>query len=469
MLQYLKKKWVLAIIAAVVLIGGYWFLSRSSGATYQFVTVTRGPIEETVSITGNTTPIQSVSLGFQSSGTIAHVYHALGTNVAAGETIADLDTTALSAALAQAQAAYAAALASRSSTSLPEVATQARNAYLSAYTTLDTQLKNYVDLFFGSNTAYGPQLLINASMYSFGELSKGRSAITAEMLTYQSSLAGAASADPGTLLTNASGVAQDVASFLDKLAVAANSSDSSASAAQLSALATARSGVTSLLTTLSTARDTYLTKSVGATTLADANVEQARAGVAAAEANFQGTKIIAPISGTLTQQDAKVGQLASPGTPLVSIIGSTGFEVDADASETDVGKLSVGDKVTMTLDAFSNETFTGKVFYLAPAETNTGGVVSYLTKVSFDNADERIKSGLTANLDIQTNHKDDVLYLPQYAILQNDEGAFVETLEGKTIVKHPVTLGIQDAKGNVEILSGVSLGEQVVNVGLKSQ
>jgi HlyD family secretion protein len=169
----------------------------------------------------------------------------------------------------------------------------------------------------------------------------------------------------------------------------------------------------------------------------------------------------------VTQQDAKVGQLASPGTPLVSVIGSSGFEIDAGVSETDVGKLAVGNPVTMSLDAFPNETFMGTVFYIAPAQKNTQGVISYQIKISFSKADPRLKSGLTANVDIQTKKKENVLILPQYAILQNDSGTFVETLAGRVSTTSPVRLGIQDQKGNVEIISGVTLGEKVINIGLK--
>lgn len=463
----IRSKIVIGIVAVLLLgVGGYFTFFRHT-PTYQFITVEKGSIIETVSVTGNTTPVRSVSLGFQNSGTIAHVYRELGGRVNAGEVIAELNTASLSAALQQARAAYNAAVASRSSTSLPEAATQARNTYLSAYTTLDTVLQNDADIFFGAPTPYGPQLLINASMYNYGELSSERATLTYEMQTYQQSLSDAGSGDPSTLLTSATAVARDVSNFLDKLAVAANDTNSSATAAQIAALATARSGVTTLLATLSSARDAYLTKSVGATSLADASVEQANAGVAGAEANFQGTRILAPISGTITQQDAKVGQLASPGTPLVSIIGSGGFEADAGVSETDVGKILIGNTVTMTLDAFPNETFMGSVFYIAPAQTNTQGVVSYQVKISFDTSDPRLKSGLTANIDIQTRSKDGVLVLPQYAIVQNDAGTFVETLENNIVKQHPVTLGIQDQKGNIEVTSGVTLGEQVLNIGLK--
>jgi len=459
---------IVSIGVLILIVGVYWFFVRGDSVPYQFITVTRGSIIETVSITGNTTPIKSVSLGFQNAGTIAHVYKNLGDHVSAGEVITELNTAALSAALQQAQAAYNSAVASRSSTSLLEAETQARNAYISAYTTLDTLLQNDIDTFFGDPAIFGPQLLISAPN-DYGQISKERTILTYEMQAYQSALAKAGSTDPMTLLASATQVAQDISDFLDKLAVVANDRVSNATATQIAALATARTGVITLLATLSSARETYRTQSVGSTSLTDASVEQASAGIAVAEANLQGTRIVAPISGVITELDAKVGQQSSPGTPLVSLIGDSGFEVDAGVSETDVGKLAVGNTAAMTLDAFPNETFAGTVFYIAPAQTNTQGVISYQVKISLDKADQRLKSGLTANIDIQTKQKNNALILPQYAILQNDSGTFVEMLVGKIATTSPVILGIQDQKGNVEILSGVTSGDQVINIGLKKQ
>ncbi len=76
----------------------------------------------------------------------------------------------------------------------------------------------------------------------------------------------------------------------------------------------------------------------------------------------------------------------------------------------------------------------------------------------------------TADVDIETKHKDAVLILPQYAILQNDDGTFVETLDANNkIIQTKVVLGIQDEKGNVEVASGVTEGEQVLNIGLKAK
>ena len=206
---------------------------------------------------------------------------------------------------------------------------------------------------------------------------------------------------------------------------------------------------------------------MGATDLADANVAQAAAAVSVARANLIGTDIVAPISGTISQMDAKVGQTAVGGATLVSIISPNAYEIEAGVPETSIGKVALNNIVDITFDALPGETFQGTVFYIDPAETVTQGVVDYKIKVSLNSSDTRIRSGLTANLAIRTRHKDAVALLPQYAILQNDQGTYVEVMQGKNVINLPVTLGIQDEKGNVEIVSGVQKGDQVLNVGLK--
>lgn len=492
---FLKSKWVLGVIVFVVLGGGYWFFHRG-GIPHQFVPVIRGSITETVSVTGNTTPMQSVSLGFQNTGTIAHVYYHLGQKVNAGAVVAQLNTASLFAALQQAQASLAiteANLSSLTAGTRPEqlaidqsavVQDQAAllNAIASAYALCDGAVHTNVDQFFINPRTAGATLTFIVPDAKLAD------AVVQERITLepvlvawsaQVSSPSFASNDPMAAATQAVQNLTQVNTFLNDVASALAKTQQSASIIGYeTSIANARTSIASALGALTTAQTT-LTGAKGTLTLAlagsapeaiaaqQSQVKQAQAGVASAQANLQGAEIVAPIGGVVTQLDAKVGQLATPGMPLVSIIGSSGFEVDAGASETDVGKLAVADKVTMTLDAFQGETFTGSVFYIAPAQTNTQGVITYQIKISFDKPDPRLKSGLTANIVIQTKHKDNVLILPQYAILQNDKGTFVEKLAGGVATASKVVLGIQDQSGNVEVLSGVSVGEQVLNIGLK--
>ncbi|OGN28746.1 MAG: hypothetical protein A3A33_03115 [Candidatus Yanofskybacteria bacterium RIFCSPLOWO2_01_FULL_49_25] len=513
--RFLQSKWAIGIIVLLVMGGGYRLL-KGGGTAYQLVSVTRGSITETVSITGNTTPMQGVSLGFQNTGTISRVYRNLGDTVKAGQVIAQLNVANLYAALQQAQATVAiqqARLDGLKAGSQPQdiAASQAAlqkaqqdlanlysnisDAAASGYTKANDAVRTQLDGLFYSPEGNIPQLTFTTSdsNASYAATSLRLSAST-ELNKWQTELIGVTSLSSPEILSPLlkSGLAHlaVVRNLLNAVSATLDGNVNLTSAqlatykanvtvaltevnAAISSLNTISQSISSQQATVAQVQAQLALKQAGSSShdiaAQQAQVEQARAGVASAFANLQGAQIIAPISGVITQLDAKVGQLATPGTPLVSIIGNGGFEVDAGVSETDIGKLADADAVSMTLDAFPGETFAGSVFYIAPAQTNTQGVITYLVKVSFNQLDPRLKSGLTANVDIQTQHKDDVLILPQYAIVQNDKGAFVKILENNTAKEMPVTLGIQDQKGNVEIVSGVTEGEQVINIGLKTQ
>ena len=72
-------------------------------------------------------------------------------------------------------------------------------------------------------------------------------------------------------------------------------------------------------------------------------------------------------------------------------------------------------------------------------------------------------------LPIETQKKDGALILPQFAIIENDNGIFVKKMQDGVAVQIPVVIGIRSNNGNVEIVSGVSEGDEVVNIGAKTK
>ena len=511
-----KRRTFYLFILLIAAAAGAWYFTHQSKPAYQFITVTRGSITETVAITGNTTPTQSVSLGFQNTGVIAHIYHGLGERVNAGMIIAQLNTANLSAALQQAQANVAAQQAqldglkagtrpqdiNTSQAALQSAQQTLANLYAGisdaatvGYTKANDATRTQLNTLFSNPETEQAQLTFaTGNSQAALDAIALRTAAGTELNLWKQELTRITPASPPDALTvalthvlahlavvqnllNAASTALDGNINLSASQLATDKANVSAGLtevnAAVSSLNTISQNIASQQAAVAQAQAQLALKQAGSTPQAiaaqEAQVAQAQAAVANALANLQNAQIVAPITGIITQQDAKIGQLATPGVPLVSLIGDGGFEVDAGASETDVGKLAIGDKVRMTLDAFPNETFAGSVFYIAPAQTNTQGVITYQVKVSFDKPDSRLKSGLTANLTIQTRRKDAVLILPQYAILQNDGGIFVKILlpDHKTATTTPITLGLQDETGNTEILSGVTEGQQVINIGLK--
>lgn len=537
------------ILVIFVVIIGYWIISAGnagyslitaySKGDSEYITVTKGSITEIVSVTGNTKPIENITLGFQNSGIVSRVYYNLGDTVNAGDVIASLDTSSLSVALRQAWAAVEiqkAQLDNLMAGTQPENIATTETSLASAEDDLAETIKNqevlvsnaYQSLLNSTITAQSqnksstvpPPIIsgvytknnpgvLNIQIYSTGSggafslsglsggtgilqstridsttittpVALGDTGLFMQLPSANYSLSSGNSTSLDLLNYNALGinvVSQGTTNNYDNTAWTITIPNTAALNYLLNynayqqALQNKSKSIALAQAQVDRMRAELKLKQAGSTSqiiaAQRAGVRQAQASVSGVQVNLQNSKIIAPISGILTQQDAKIGQQVIPGVPLVSIIGSGGFEIEVGISEVDVGKLLIGNKVTMTFDAFPNETFDGTVSYIAPAETNKQGVITYLTKISFDKADPRLKSGLTANLNIITKHKDNVLILPQSAIVLNDQGKFVEVLENNKTKRIPVTIGIQDQNGNVEIISGVTENQQVLNVGLK--
>lgn len=512
--SYLVHSKVLLVLIVLVLAGGGYVLFGEKAPVYQFVNVARGGITEVVSVTGNTTPTEEVSLGFENSGTIGRVYAAVGDTVPVGRLLAELNVNDLAAQLRQAEADVSVQRAkleglkagartediAASQAALEKAQQDLANMYASesdiatdAFAKANDAVRTQLHTLFSNAETQSPKLVFDTSnSQAVTDIGVKRVAASTALNTWQTSfLSGTpSSTDARTVLAselsslalirdllNSVSMALDGAINLDvvtlttdKVAVAAALSEVNAATKNLNTIA--QSIASQKLTVAQLAAQLALKKAGGAPediAAQQAQVEKAQANVASVQAKLANSRLIAPIAGVITAFNAKVGQLASPSVPLVALIGSGGFEVDAGVAEADIGKIALKNKVTMTLDAFPNEEFAGTVFYIAPAETTTQGVVNYQVKVAFDKPDKRIKSGLTANLSIGTRHKDGVLILPQYALLQNDHGTFVQVLESDMVKELPVTLGIADQSGNVEIVSGVSEGVQVLNIGLKKK
>jgi HlyD family secretion protein len=515
MKKLLKRKLTWIIVAAVVVAGGIYYHVKHSGSSYQFITVQQGSITQTVSVTGNTTPAESLDLAFQNGGTIARVQKNAGDTVNAGDVLVTLDTGSLQAQLAEEQASVQAAqaqLASLQAGAQPADIQESQAAVAAAqqtlantYTNVPSTLegayaqaydavRNQLSPFFMNAESINPQLTFTVNdSQTLNNITSERVQASTELNNWESEMSSLAATAPTstlqTMLANGSehlNIIQTLLTTAAQALIEENGLSATTLASYKSALATAVNETTQAQTSVSTAAQNIASEEIAITQaqaalnlkLAGSTTQQIQAQqaqVAEAQANVQGIEVqiqeaslVSPIAGVVTVQNAQVGEIAQPGATMTSVISTSNLEVDAYVPETDIGKVAIGNPVNMTFDAFQGQTFTGKVFYIDPAQTILSGVVDYKIKVSFDNPGSNMKSGLTANLDIQTETHDNAFILPQYAVLQTDQGSFVEVVQNGQVAQVPITTGIQDENGNVEILTGVTAGEQVLNIGLKS-
>ena len=195
----------------------------------------------------------------------------------------------------------------------------------------------------------------------------------------------------------------------------------------------------------------------------EANLRNAKANLNRYLSDLSQTVIKAPVEGIITEVNFDKGEQTSLSTPVISMIGLSKTQIEVDVPESDITKLEVGDQIDITLDAFSSDKmFKGTITFIDPAATVINEVIYYKVKANFNDLDEKIKSGMTADLIISTNSKENVLVVPSRAIIYREGEKYVQLLKNGELVEKPVKVGLRGDTGLVEILSGIVEGEEVI-------
>ncbi len=191
----------------------------------------------------------------------------------------------------------------------------------------------------------------------------------------------------------------------------------------------------------------------------------AQAEIQKINAEIRKNTIYAPFAGRVTNIEREVGESASVGDRIISVVGEGTLEVVLQVSELDVSRIVENSPIEITLDAFSGETFMGTLKTINSRDTEVEGVPVYEAFVELG-ADARIKTGMSAKGKIVFATKDDVLAIPAYLVGTLAGVSTVEVLtgEGQT-EKRQVTLGLRGSDSMVEIISGLAEGEKVVSNG----
>jgi HlyD family secretion protein len=199
------------------------------------------------------------------------------------------------------------------------------------------------------------------------------------------------------------------------------------------------------------------------TTIADAMLAVARAEVARLEAELKKYVLRAPFDGTVTRLDIEVGDTASQGVSAVTVMSAGELEIESFVPEIQISYLEVGDTATVTLEAYGESVvFPAHVVAIDPAETVRDGVSTYRVILHFDQEDERVKSGMTANIVITTDQREGVISIPQGAVTKKNGTSYVTVRTDTADERRAVITGPVSSLGMVEILEGLSIGEVVV-------
>ena len=193
-----------------------------------------------------------------------------------------------------------------------------------------------------------------------------------------------------------------------------------------------------------------------------AQISQAEASLQKIYAQRNDLILTAPTSSMVTAVNGERGETVGPDMTVVSLATGGALQIDLSVVEDKIVDVKVGQKTRITFDAIENQEFVGTVVAIDPAETIVGGAVYYKTTVLFDDVDERIRSGMTANVWILTATASDTLFVPASAIQIKDDKMIVQVQGESKMIEKEVAVGIENSTGMIEILSGLSEGEQVI-------
>ncbi len=195
--------------------------------------------------------------------------------------------------------------------------------------------------------------------------------------------------------------------------------------------------------------------------------DQAREGVRTIIAQMDNSFVSAPIDGILTKLDIREGETAVIGTDIARVSQDAAPIVEVRVPESDIVSVKMGMAATVKFDALSsNDIFEAEVFFIDPAATVVQDVVSYKVKFRMKDPDNRLKEGMTADIDIRVAEASGVLTVPFRSLTKESGKTYAQVKQADgTFKKTEVVVGIESDEGIVEIKSGLKEGDQVSVIG----
>ncbi len=474
-MRFFKKPvFIITIIILAIILGGYFYFFSGKKTGPEFVVVKKGNIVQEVSVTGNVKPVKSVDLAFEKIGRIAFAPVKIGDYVGAGQILVQEDNSELNSQLEKAKADLETQKAelNKSKVALDNYYSAIPNILNDAYTKADDAVRKQVDVFFIDGESDTPKLnFTTADSQAQTDSQNGRLTSRTELNNWRGELGALDSTSNDELdlaLSKSKSHLEIIRNFLlsamDALGKAYGVTQSTLDSDK-AGVTTARTNVNTALTNINNQKQ-YIDSQKAVIASEEASVKSYEAAVKNIEVQIAKTVLYSPISGVVTKQDAKAGEIAAANTVLVSILSSA-YEIEANIPEVDISKVKIGDASRVTLDAYGRDVaFKAKVTAIDPAETVIEGVATYKTTLQFVSNDKPVKSGMTANLDILSTEKDNTLIIPQRAVTSRNGDKFVNLYDSlakdDNIKEVKIITGIRGSDGNIEVLDGLKEGDKLV-------
>lgn len=400
----------LSIVALLIVLGGYWvfaslFSVDKTIPPEKLAKVEIGSIAKAVVATGKIEPLSKVDIKSKASGLIKYLYVNVGDRVREGQLLAELDKETLEAQLKEAQAVLKSA-----ESNLQEMESQGKTFRANLRKAqFEAENRDYEFM----TAEYNRQ----RELFKQGLISKSEFDSTEQKMK-------------------------------------------SAEVAQKSLLAAV------------SVKEAEIEQNNRTIEKVHSAVNQAQAQHERAEEDLKYASIRSPITGVVLSREVEVGdavssilQLGSNATLIMTLGDIQELYVKGKVDETDIGLVKIDQPVRVTVDAYKNRTFQGKVFRIAPMGVEKDNVTRFEVRVSIVNDLDLLKVSMSANAEIILDEHHNVLLIPESSLIYNEKReTFVEVpdVSRKTGRRQvAVKTGLSNG-ARTELLSGLKVGEQII-------
>ena len=513
---FTKKKIIWGVlILLVVFLGWFFFIRKPSNTKVQTASVVMKDVKRTVLTTGQVVSSIDLSLSFQTSGVVRRINVKEGDNVAAGQVIAVLDQGNTSAslesakgALFQAKANYekVKAAATTQDVAVSQAAVDSATVTLEnakqdlineiyiAYNNANSSVLTYTNILFSNPQTSSPQFgipgTIQTNSQAVADVNNQRVIINNLLSDWQIKISTVTDENADQIATLSLVNLLSISNYLINVTNILTSYTQITSGGSQTTLTTYQTGVASAKATVDTSYTTILNDKQAIKSanfalaqakaslslkqaparpedvnIAEAQVMSAQGQYDLALSALNNTVIVAPESGTITQVNIKLGEQATAMKEVVKLLNVGQLHTEAQVSEADIASIVVGQIIDNTFDALGpDKHFQSKVLTVNPASTLVSGVVNYKITGSLENIKE-VRPGMTSNMTILVAEKKGVVVTPSSSIINQDGKKFVRIIDDpktKTYHQVEVTTGLEADGGEVEVLSGLNVGDMVV-------
>jgi len=454
-----RKYFIIGIIIILITSGGYYYYKKNSSSKtqYQTETVQKGMITSSVSGSGNMTVDQEESIKPTVSGTVSNLKVSVGDQVEKGQFLFYIESPETDISLTKSYASYTQAVQSLQN---------AQTQYLQNQLNLSQTNQNTEVTKAASSLLQAEQSLESAYTSLLQANSDYNKLIEKDDTT------------PGSVTTTEITIADEKAEIASIALKAArqNYIDTQASYNQ----ALANSGINQEIA------QQQLVSSQAAIDTAQLNVDAALASYNNEKTQASKRTVRASISGMVTTLNIKngdtVGGSSSSSTSSTSTSTSSSTSASSSSSsssasmviddlstlkasvainEADISKVQKGQKTTLTFDAITDLTLTGKVEKINQTGTNSQNVITYNVTIGIDELNLKVKPQMNVSAEIVTEVKQNVLYISASAVKTSGNTHYVQIMKDSLVTEQSVEVGISNDT-DIEVTSGLSEGDTVI-------